>query len=580
MTLISLPLRTQRHASQIKRGHRGFFSKNALPLCIASESSVVKGRSRFALTIIIVAAIAGVLYAQARSAPDWTTQGFDAQRSSWVSVDPYISPDNMSRFQFLWKVKVDNEPRQSNALTAPVALGNLMTFRGFKSLVFVGGSSNNVYAIDYDFGTLFWKTHFNYASGIAEFAGSPRCPGGMTSGLTRFTALNPATQLSFFGFAGPPRPAKGDVGEPGKGAPQLAEIAARVAARGRGAQRQNETPARGSSPRARGGSRQAGSWTSLATGGHRGPNPVFALTADGLVRVLNAHTGDIAAAPAKFVTPNATVSGLIAVEGVMYAVTANNCGSAPEAVWTMDYTTEARPVTTWQANDAPIGGFALGPDGTVFVTIGNGSSTYANSVVALEPKTLKLKDWFSNTGAAFNSSPVVFSDEGKTYVIATGRNGRLFVLDAGALGGADHKTARLTTPIAPSNVAGDAPATWRDASGTRWILAPTIDDVMAFKLSWTNGAPALEQAWVSRTFTTPRTPIVVNGVVFALSGGRNDGTNAVLYALNPASGKEIWSSGNTITSFASAGLSAGTGQVYVVTYDNTVWAFGIPLAIF
>ena len=30
---------------------------------------------------------------------------------------------------------------------------------------------------------------------------------------------------------------------------------------------------------------------------------------------------------------------------------------------------------------------------------------------------------------------------------------------------------------------------------------------------------------------------------------------------------------------ASAGLSAGTGQVYVVAHDNTVWAFGIPLAI-
>ena len=68
---------------------------------------------------------------------------------------------------------------------------------------------------------------------------------------------------------------------------------------------------------------------------------------------------------------------------------------------------------------------------------------------------------------------------------------------------------------------------------------------------------------------SPRTPIVVNGVVFALAGG-NIGANAVLYALDPATGKELWNSGNTITSSASAGLSAGTGQVYVVTADNTV----------
>ena len=92
-----------------------------------------------ALGVAIAAAGAGVLYAQARSAPDWTTQGADAQRTSWMPVDPYISRDNLSKFRFIWKLKVDNEARYGNALTAPVALGNLMTFRGFKSLIFVGG---------------------------------------------------------------------------------------------------------------------------------------------------------------------------------------------------------------------------------------------------------------------------------------------------------------------------------------------------------------------------------------------------------------------------------------------------------
>ena len=77
---------------------------------------------------------------------------------------------------------------------------------------------------------------------------------------------------------------------------------------------------------------------------------------------------------------------------------------------------------------------------------------------------------------------------------------------------------------------------------------------------------------------SPRTPIIVNGVVFALAGG-DAGANAVLYALDPATGKELWNSGATITSTASAGMSAGTGQVHVVTSDNTVYAFGIPLAI-
>jgi outer membrane protein assembly factor BamB len=51
----------------------------------------------------------------------------------------------------------------------------------------------------------------------------------------------------------------------------------------------------------------------------------------------------------------------------------------------------------------------------------------------------------------------------------------------------------------------------------------------------------------------------------------------VLYALDAATGKELWTSGTAMTSFARAGLSAGGGQVYVVTFDNTLYTFGIPM---
>ncbi|MGH9310473.1 MAG: PQQ-binding-like beta-propeller repeat protein [Vicinamibacterales bacterium] len=39
----------------------------------------------------------------------------------------------------------------------------------------------------------------------------------------------------------------------------------------------------------------------------------------------------------------------------------------------------------------------------------------------------------------------------------------------------------------------------------------------------------------------------------------------------------MWTSGTTITSFARGGVSAGGGQAYVVTYDNHLYAFGIPM---
>jgi outer membrane protein assembly factor BamB len=40
----------------------------------------------------------------------------------------------------------------------------------------------------------------------------------------------------------------------------------------------------------------------------------------------------------------------------------------------------------------------------------------------------------------------------------------------------------------------------------------------------------------------------------------------------------LWSSGTAIGSFVrGVAPSAGDGQVYVVTFDGTVYAFGIPL---
>jgi outer membrane protein assembly factor BamB len=517
------------------------------------------------VAIAFASAMSGLLYGQARSAPDWTTQAFDAQRTSWMRVDPYISVDTMGKFQFIWKLKVDNESRHGNALTAPVALGNLMTFRGFKSLIFVGGSSNNVYGIDYDFGTMFWRTHHNYTAGAREYAGSSTCPGGMTLPLTRATPLVPPTQLAFFGFARPPRPAKGEIGEPGKGAPQLAEIAARLAARGNrgGGGGDTAAPARGTAPPARGATPPARANTPPA----RGPNFVFSVAADGLLRGIIPDTGDLAVAPVRFLPPNATATGLIWTGGFVYAATSNTCGGAPTAVYAMDYNADTKPVTRWESDGAAIAGLAVGTDGTIYVSTGAGSSEHANAIVALEPQTLKVMRTYSPKSDPFITMPVVFTEGDRTFVAATTATS-LHVLDA-----ASFASVVRTEPQANVRFTGDGVTTWRDASGTRWLLTSGSGATIAYAF----GGNAATERW-RRQIVNPRTPIVVNGVLFALGGG-NANSHAVLYALEPATGKELWSSGTTITSTASSGLSAGTGQVYVVTSDNTVYAFGIPLAI-
>jgi outer membrane protein assembly factor BamB len=122
-------------------------------------------------------------------------------------------------------------------------------------------------------------------------------------------------------------------------------------------------------------------------------------------------------------------------------------------------------------------------------------------------------------------------------------------------------------------------STFEDADGTRWIFAAASAPipattgaappgaVVAFKLIDQNGTPALQPAWTSRDIASPVTPSFVNGVVFALASGESRTAaqrpaNAVLYALDATTGKELWNSGTTITSSVhNVGPAVDDGQV-------------------
>jgi outer membrane protein assembly factor BamB len=112
-----------------------------------------------------------------------------------------------------------------------------------------------------------------------------------------------------------------------------------------------------------------------------------------------------------------------------------------------------------------------------------------------------------------------------------------------------------------------------------------------------DGKTVLSPAWVSRDLIIPAPPVVVNGVVFALSSGEfvrqaneNQGglfssaqraersVHATLYALDAETGKELYSSGDSIASFTHfASMAVANGRVYFGTYDNTLYSFGFPI---
>src|SRR5262249_43894283 len=120
---------------------------------------------RLAGAIIVCSAylVAWTGDAKAQRSVDWVTGNGDAQRSAWVRADAKISKESLQdpkrkpSFQLLWKLKLDNKPRQLNALAPPATLERLIGYRGFRMLGFVGGSSDAIFTIDTDLGRMEWE---------------------------------------------------------------------------------------------------------------------------------------------------------------------------------------------------------------------------------------------------------------------------------------------------------------------------------------------------------------------------------------------------------------------------------------
>jgi hypothetical protein len=288
----------------------------------------------------------------------------------------------------------------------------------------------------------------------------------------------------------------------------------------------------------------------------------------------------------------------------LYTATSGNCGGAANAVWAIDLDNEAKPVVSWKTNGGDVvGAVAFTSDGTLIAAIGPGQTTgegKANAIVALDPKTLQLKDWFTQPGAEFATGPTILRHRDKDIVAAATKDGRVILLDAASLGGSNHATPIHATKTffgAGGTVSADALAAWQQSGGgTPWILLPAkgrlsagspaangpvaAGAVIALKVMDTGGAISLEQGWVSHDLSSPATPVIVNGVVFALgtglpSVGGGRGTAAVLHAYDGATGKRLWTSGKTLTTSASPGsLWSGLGQIYVGMQDGTLHAFG------
>jgi outer membrane protein assembly factor BamB len=491
------------------------------------------------------------------TAADWRSFGRDAQRTSWSPQETDINPGNAGAMTLLWKTHLDNQPRELNGLTAAVEVEWVVTDQGMKEIVVVGGASDNLFALEAGTGKLLWKKTFS-----AE--GKPRrepfwlCP----------NALN-ATPLI----------------------------------------RKERLKA-----------------------------SVYAIASDGKLHVLNITNGEERIVPIQFVPPFSKNWSLnLDDNGILYTSTSQGCNGASSGVYAMDLATHK--INFFQAAKGAAGiwgraGVALSEGGMVFAGTGDGmydaaKGSFPDTILQLSAKDLKLVDYFTPVNHNYltrkdldmgSLSPAVFSWKGREIVAAGGKEGVVYLLDAKQIGGGDHKTPVYHSPLFANEGADFAGkgfwgafATAEDDKSNRWLYAPAAGapangvkfplnngdapngSIMAFRIEEKDGKPAVAPAWISRDMNLPEPPIVAGGLVFAISNGefarqsKGDGAlfssaerianhtgNTVLYAFDAATGKQLYSSGDTMPSWTHfSGISIASGRVYVTTFDSNVYAFGV-----
>ena len=504
--------------------------------------------------------VPGMARAQGRGF--WTVAGGDPAHNSWQKAETKITTETVSGdFKFLWKIKLGNDTAKPQSFSEPLLFPFLITGRGFKDMA-LWGDSNTLYSVDSELGTLIWRKKFEAQSASAH---------GACGGSNIQIVMEPPPVIHF-GASHPSAPRHAPP-------PTPPPSARRVGA--------------------------------AAGGGTFGLKGIYVLTSDGYIHEQILATGLDYAPAVKFLpAADGDVSGLNMDGQVVSMATGQGCRNVANAAWSIDLSTPDYTVSSYQTQKLSVSGFtgpAIGADGTVYVETGGGpadpsAGVYANSVVALMAKGMKVKDWYtpsdSGKDKVLNASPVVFSYKDKEFVAAPGKDGSIVLLDSGSLGGPDHHTPLAQTDRISRGAksgAWESLASWQDKAGAVWVFASISGaverelkfadengsaphgSIVAFKVEEKDGKTVLTPSWISGDLTNPAPPAIANGVVFALAGG-NASTHATLYALDAATGKQLYSSGEAIQTYTHlSGMAVGGGHVFFTTHDNTLYSFGIPM---
>ena len=502
---------------------------------------------------------------------DWATDGGDNQRTAWNKQEKTLTKDNVKNLKLLWKLETHNQVRALHSLMPVLVLAQLNTPGGVKQVGFVSGISDNLYAFDTDTGQIIWQKHWDYPE-----------PAGRGGGGGGGQAPNQGPE--HLGFLRP----GGSSDTPVIGPPDA-----------------------------------------------QGRRPIYFVTGDGMLHMLNAATGEDLQ-PA-FMLHTGKGWSLNLVDNVIWMAN-TYAGESISAVKLDDPQHKVMSFNAGSGGAWGRRGAVIDSTGTAWTTTGDGvydptsdPPRYANSVIGVQiaGDQLKLKDYYTPTNWDWlrkrdldpNNTPTIFNFKGRELMAASGKECRVYLLDPKSLGGENHQTPLFKTPLFCNEEvdfqdAGSwgALSTWQDPSGTRWVLAPfwgpahsqakfpimntplTKDGgVAAFKVEDKNGTPELAPAWISRDMKRGEPVVIANGMVFGYGSGEETkqawpdiglqfdstiraekGTHATIYILDAQTGKELWSSGSQMHQWNHfSGITVANGRVYLGTYDGTLYCFGL-----
>jgi outer membrane protein assembly factor BamB/cytochrome c5 len=487
----------------------------------------------------------------------WITYSHDPQRSGFSSDEHAFSVRNVANLGLAWKTVVPNEPLFLNGLMAPLVVRGVKTGSGLKNLVMVAGSSDHVFALDAETGELVWKRDFTLSQPRPQDGGW-LCPYALNA--------TPVVDLE----------------------------------------------------KAR----------------------VFVIGSDGRLNTLALADGQPSIPPLQFVPAFSKMWSLNYSGGVLYTSISQGCAHAASGVVAINPDAPGRPVTRFfsAADGAGVwgrGGVSVGTDGFIYGVTGDApfdpaANEFGDTVFRLSPRTLQLDGYYTPATWQYitrrdldmgTSTPVVFRWNDRVLTAVGGKEGAIYVNDVSRMSGTDHHAAayispRYTNAAQTFQGAGiwGVMSVWNDASGQTWLYVPSWGDptadakfptsygevkngsIMAFKVvAGADGNPSLKPEWISCDIAVPDPAAIAGGVLFVLGTGENtqqvhagdisqlltgrenlNSGHAILYALDAATGKELWSSRNAITGWTHfSGVAVGDGRIFATTHEGGVYAFGL-----